>query len=251
MHSNNILYTIAALLAAVTPVNAYVGVGRMPLPGLSNPKQAFVTAKPAPQAPATTVYDLDRIERGQKFFMENMTPITTSWLFALGAGFALPDLSTALLHTRGSDTPSRARQRYIQTSRDLLSWNTMNFFDPNSSAYKRLRAVKAMHCGAAQSLATKTPPAKCPFSRIAKIVQKDSETDTYNFQQRQLAMTQNSFVGLLLCLQRSSVLLRCRASKIMSTSGTSLVVNWALMMSTTLVLPPTRPDRSPWEFALT
>lgn len=74
----------------------------------------------------------------------------------------------------------------------------MNLFDPKSLAYKRLRAVKAMHSGAAQSLATKTPPAKCPFSRIAKIVKKDAETDTYSFQQRQLAMTQCSFVGLLL-----------------------------------------------------
>lgn len=120
MHSNKLFYTIAALLAAVSPVNAYAGVGTLPLPPLSFPKPSFVAAQPTPLAPSATAYDMERIERGQQFFMENMVPIVTSWLLVLGAGFALPDLSTAVLQTRGSDTPARARQRYMHTSRDII-----------------------------------------------------------------------------------------------------------------------------------
>lgn len=90
--------------------------------------------------------DPERLERGQKFAMNNFFGVSFAEILSLYMIFAFSsDGLDTLIYTRQSDTPYQAYRRYYKTSVIVKSWMETDILTPGTEGHENLRKVFRMH----------------------------------------------------------------------------------------------------------
>jgi hypothetical protein len=97
----------------------------------------------------------------------------------------LPRGLVPLLATGNHDNVAKLFKRYLSTQQRVRSWYESDPFDPESSAYKNLRAVRAMHQHVLKLMNGKT----------GRVIGKDKNIWVSQYD---MALTQWAFIGILI-----------------------------------------------------
>lgn len=97
----------------------------------------------------------------------------------------LPRGLAPLLATGNHDDVSKLFKRYLSTQQRVRSWYEEDPFDPETSAYKNLRAVRALHQNVLKLMNTKT----------GRVIGKDKNIWVSQYD---MALTQWAFIGILI-----------------------------------------------------
>lgn len=90
-------------------------------------------------------FDVEKFKLGQKFAVKYYFGLNYSEMLSLLLLFTFPDTLDTLMYSRNSSTPFTSYKRYLSTVLRVKSWYEDDIWDKNSSGYKNLRAVRAMH----------------------------------------------------------------------------------------------------------
>ncbi|XP_070179854.1 uncharacterized protein [Littorina saxatilis] len=90
-------------------------------------------------------FDVDKFNRGRKFFLNNIFSCTLSMLSSLIAGLSVVNLLEPLVFTRESNTPLKSLLRYVRTFHHVVIWHYGNVWDPSSGAHKSVAKVRRLH----------------------------------------------------------------------------------------------------------
>ena len=93
--------------------------------------------------------------RTKGVFEQHAFAFTLFFHVSLVIGFNLKPLLDALVFTADSATPAQALQRYMDTFAHLMDWHTGNIFDPTTTAYTSVEAVRKIHAGVRSAMEAK------------------------------------------------------------------------------------------------
>ena len=102
--------------------------------------------------------DMEKFQRGQKFFQKHAASIIMSMHFSLVAGFSINNLLVPLVFTNKSDTPKKSLHRYVQTTYHILLWlmDADIWEGQYSKAFRSISVVKKMHRKVAEAMNKKS-----------------------------------------------------------------------------------------------
>ena len=90
-------------------------------------------------------FNIQKFNRGKKFFQDNAFSCTFAMLSSLISGLSVINLLEPLVFTEQSNSPIKALRRYFMTFQHVLHWHYGNVWDPSSDAYKSISEVCMMH----------------------------------------------------------------------------------------------------------
>lgn len=90
-------------------------------------------------------FDCEKFKLGQKFAVKYYFGLNYCEMLSLLLLFTSPDTLYTLMYSRNSSTPFTSYKRYLSTVLRVKSWFEDDIWDKNSTGYKNLRAVRAMH----------------------------------------------------------------------------------------------------------
>ena len=95
--------------------------------------------------------DIQLFNEGRNFYQNYLFCLCFSELMSLLLVLSQGHVLKPLLHTGRSDTPSRARRRYISTLLHLITWFEGDVWDPTGLAYKDILSIRNTHCRIGES----------------------------------------------------------------------------------------------------
>lgn len=99
-----------------------------------------------------TWLDVEKFNRGRKFFMDHLVSILLAMYCSLVSGLSVVNLLDALVHTGMTDTPEKSIKRYMSTARHVVLWHLGDVWDPNDVAFKSVQNVRAIHARVSKSM---------------------------------------------------------------------------------------------------
>lgn len=90
-------------------------------------------------------FDCEKFKLGQKFAVKYYFGLNYCEMLSLLLLFTSPNSLDTLIYSRNSSTPFTAYKRYLSTVLRVKSWFEDDIWDKNSTGFKNLRAVRAMH----------------------------------------------------------------------------------------------------------
>jgi len=128
-------------------------------------------------------FDESLFARGQKYLFTNFYAVFVGNLAGLIMVLSIPTILDVLIHTNKSSEPYTAFRRYLDTIRHLLRWYNYDVANFRSKSQKSVTIVHGLHC-AASRVSEKS-------GLGLRVTQKD------------MALTQFGFMGLLLLKKKS------------------------------------------------
>lgn len=107
------------------------------------------TAEPPPLPDWANV---EKVKRGQQFGLKYLYGLNYSQTLSLLYLFAAPDGLRPLIFTEKSHTPFLAHKRYLSTALRVKSWYETDFWQPATTGYENLVAVKSLHLNVSKRL---------------------------------------------------------------------------------------------------
>ncbi|OWF53485.1 uncharacterized protein LOC110446264 [Mizuhopecten yessoensis] len=113
----------------------------------------------------TRCADIEKLKRGQLFFLNNISSCVFAMLCSLACGLSISNLLDPLVFTKVSDTPKKSLDRYIHTLIHVIRWHLSDFLEKDSPGRKSLDQVRNMHNAVAEAMTKQQPDEKVVFSQ--------------------------------------------------------------------------------------
>ncbi|XP_046327834.2 uncharacterized protein LOC124111956 [Haliotis rufescens] len=115
--------------------------------------------------PAPPWLDVEKFNRGRKFFQEYFYSNFLAMFTSLVGGLSVINLLEPLVFTKASDDPKKSWKRYFSTFRHVTCWHYGNVWDNESDAYRSVVDVRKIHNKVATQMNSSQQPERLYFSQ--------------------------------------------------------------------------------------
>jgi hypothetical protein len=159
-------------------------------------------------------FDLEKFERGKKFFQHHLFSCTFAMLISLISGLSVSNLLDPLVFTGQSDTPSKSIRRYFSTFHHILQWHFGNVWDPTTRAHNSITKVRHMHNNVRRAMAdsvTKTRNTSTCYNHETAVDCSVEDKSNVWVSQYDMSLVQCGFMGCIV-MYPEQVGIRCTMS---------------------------------------